>query len=73
MIELGETDIAAFGEAIFKDYGIRLGEKELVRGATNLLSFTSEIIKFYQVDNMKKGSKVVSDEPLNKEASKLKI
>lgn len=63
MVKLSESDLQTFREAILKDYGVKLEEKELYDAAFNLLHFIETLIKFSENDKTA-GSKGVQDNPL---------
>ena len=72
MVKLSESDLKAFQEAIFKDYGLRLEGQELYNAAFNLLHFIETLIKFSERDKVE-GSKTIQDNPLNNDKNKNKI
>ncbi len=53
MKNLTETDLKAFQEALFKDYGIKLRGKQLYEAAYNLLQFFESLINFDKQDKEK--------------------
>lgn len=50
MVRLTETDLKAFQQAIYKDYGVLLPEGVLYKEAFNLLQFIDALIKFDKED-----------------------
>lgn len=69
---LSKSDLISFQEAILKDYGIKLEDKDLYNAAFNLLHFIETLIKFSENDKAV-GSKGVQDNPLNTSLDKSKI
>lgn len=53
MVRLTETDLKAFQQAIYKDYGVLLPKEVLYKEAFNLLQFTDALIKFDKEDKDK--------------------
>ncbi len=53
MVRLTETDLKAFQQAIYKDYGVLLPEEVLYKEAFNLLQFIDALIKFDKEDKNK--------------------
>lgn len=53
MVKLTETDLKAFQQAIYKDYGVLLPEEVLYKEAFNLLQFIDALIKFDKEDKEK--------------------
>ncbi len=53
MVRLTETDLKAFQQAIYKDYGVLLPEEVLYKEAFNLLQFIDALIKFDKEDKDK--------------------
>ena len=73
MINLSESDLKHFQEAILKDYGIKIEGDESYQAAFNLFQFIEALIKFDQADKNTRGSKTVQDNPLNTVISKNKM
>ncbi|GDX62284.1 hypothetical protein LBMAG33_5940 [Candidatus Levyibacteriota bacterium] len=57
MTKLTESDLKAFQEAVYKDYGVMIPDALLYQEAFNLLQFIEALIKFDQED--KKNNKKV--------------
>lgn len=57
MTKLTESDLKAFQEAVYKDYGVMTPDALLYQEAFNLLQFIEALIKFDQED--KKNNKKV--------------
>ncbi len=53
MVRLTETDLKAFRQAIYKDYGVLLPDEVLYKEAFNLLQFIDALIKFDKEDKKK--------------------
>lgn len=53
MTRLTESDLKAFQQAVYKDYGIMLDDTVLYQEAFNLLQFIEALIKFDREDKEK--------------------